>query len=63
MAKGSVREEQLADHVRNWVPDVKSAIIRAPAFDQTWRTIAADRFLETLRQSATQNALPGLGAS
>ncbi len=62
MATGSARAEQLADTVRDWVPDVKAAITRAPAFDPGWRRIAANQFLEALPEPPKQNTLPGLGS-
>jgi hypothetical protein len=61
IAKGSARAEQLADIVRQWVPEVKKAVLRAPAFDPGWRNLAANQLIETLRQSPTQHTVPSLG--
>jgi hypothetical protein len=62
IARGSAREEQLADTVRRWVPDVKAAVMRAPVFDPKWRNIAASELIETFRQSSTQKTVPSLGS-
>jgi hypothetical protein len=61
MARGSATEEKLADIVRQWVPDVKSAVARALTFDPEWRQIAAHELIETFRQSVAQRTVPSLG--
>jgi hypothetical protein len=61
IAKGSPREEELADAVKQWVPDVKAAVTRAPAFNPEWRDLAVVEMIETLRRSVEQRTLPSLG--
>jgi hypothetical protein len=62
MATGSFVAERLASRVRDWVPDVRSAIERAPGFDPNWRELTAIRFIEALQQSREQKTVPNLGA-
>jgi hypothetical protein len=62
MATGSFVAERLDSRVRDWVPDVRSAIARAPVFDPNWRQLTAIRFIEALQQSREQKTVPSLGS-
>jgi hypothetical protein len=62
MAAGSAIDEALSRKIEQWVPNVKAAIERAPAFDPQWRDAATDDLLAALRRSTSQKSLPTLGA-
>ena len=62
LAKGSVTEERLSEEIRKWMPDVASAIGRAPEHDAAWVRLAADKFLDALaEQPPRQLTVPSLG--
>jgi hypothetical protein len=61
ITRSSPRAEQLADAVRQWVPDVKEAVLRAPAYDSRWRELATSELIETFLQATEQKTVPSLG--
>jgi len=61
IAPHSLRAEELEQRIRDWVPDVRSAVLRAPKLDPAWVGMATDEFLRVLRiAEPQQTVLPGL---
>lgn len=50
MAEGSPKREALYEALMSWVPDIVSALHRAPPFDAGWRDLAAEQFYKLSKQ-------------
>lgn len=50
IAKDGVLHERLSDRIRDWAPSIKSAIRRAPEFDEAWGEVAYEAIMEEFRQ-------------
>jgi len=59
-AKGSETLEKLSEEIRNWVPDICSAINHAPVFNPKWEIIAYEEFMELFRNCQTDTQMPRL---
>lgn len=60
VAKGSPREEELSCLIEKWMPDIVSAIERAPEYDKSWQELLFDEIVEKLYQKPNQVSLPRL---
>lgn len=61
IADGSPTGELLSDTIRDWAPDVKAAILRAPEWNPTWADLAIDDFEHLFRDQQHQTTVPSLG--
>ncbi|NEP17810.1 MAG: TIR domain-containing protein [Leptolyngbya sp. SIO4C1] len=50
MAEGSRREEELAELIEKWVPNIASAIERAPSYNENWHQLAVNEFMELFKK-------------
>jgi TIR domain len=61
VAKNSPTLEELSNLIQNWVPDVASAIGRAPAYDNGWLKLAVNEFIDLFKvPQQRQRTLPTL---
>jgi hypothetical protein len=62
LAKGSATEEHLSEEIRDWVPDIATAIRSAPPHDDEWTRLTVEAFVEQFRLGdSKQTAPPSLG--
>jgi hypothetical protein len=62
IADNSPTHEALAACIRNWVPDIVTAIEKAPVFNEKWEQLAYNNFISQFRKkSGNQVILPNLG--
>ena len=62
MTSDSPTGEQLSEKIRAWVPDVRAAIERAPAWDSSWPGLATQQFASLFQSHHPQKKMPSLGA-
>jgi TIR domain len=63
ISEGTPTGELLSDRIRDWVPAVKDAILRAPEWSPEWVDLAIDEFEHLFRDQQQQTTVPSLGSS
>lgn len=62
LSKESRTEELLSEQIRNWVPDIATAVRAAPPCDDQWTNLAIEEFVQQFATAeAVQSAPPKLG--
>ncbi|NEZ55824.1 toll/interleukin-1 receptor domain-containing protein [Adonisia turfae] len=62
LARNSLRGEELTELIQKWVPDVASAVERAPEYNSEWHQLAIDEFMKKFdAQKPRQRKIPRLG--
>jgi len=63
MLENSPKAEKLCEKIMKWTPELKKAIIQAPAYDTAWETLAITNLEQklTMTTESQQTSVPSLG--